>query len=168
MPAASAAPGSGDIFLSVQTKRAGKVKGESVVPGHVDEITISSWRWGVQASSSLGTTAATGRRSYSGLTVIKTIDSASTSLLSALATNDEVKECVLTMRKSGGEAVDYFFIKLKEARITQIDQSTNEHGEASELVTLSFRKVEVEYRRQESSGNRGASSIFTDEIIPSA
>jgi len=167
MPAASAAHGSGDIFLSVQTRRAGMVKGESAVPGHENEITVSSWRWAVQASSSLGATAATARRSYSGLTVVKTIDSASTALLSALATNDEVKQCVLTMRKSGGEAMDYFFITLKEARITQIDCSTNEHGEASEVVTLSFRKVEVEYRRQERSGGRGASSIFTDEIVPS-
>ena len=167
MPAAPAARGSGDIFLSVQTKRAGKVKGESALPGHEEEITISSWRWAVQASSSVGSTAATARRSYSGLTVIKTIDSASTSLLSALATNDEVKECVLTMRKSGGEAVDFFFIRLKEARITQIDHSTNEHGETSEVVTFSFRKVEVEYRRQEGSGGRGASSVFTDEIVPS-
>jgi len=166
MPGALTARGSGDIFLSVQTKRAGKVKGESAVPGHEDEIAISSWRWAVQASSSLGATAATARRSYSGLTVVKAIDSASTALLSALATNDEVKESVLTMRKSGGEAVDYFFIKLKEARVTQIEHSANEHGEASEVVTFAFRKVEVEYRRQESSGGRGASSVFTDEIVP--
>lgn len=166
MTGKSTAYGSGDIFLSVKTKRAGNVKGESAVPGHVDEIVISSWRWAVQASSSLGATAATGRRSYSGLTVVKAIDSASTALLSALATNDEVKESVLTMRKSGGEAVDYFFIKLKEARVTQIEHSTNEHGETGETVTFAFRKVEVEYRRQEGSGSRGASNVFTDEIVP--
>jgi type VI secretion system secreted protein Hcp len=158
---------SGDIFLSVQTKRGGKVKGEAAAPGHEDEINVSSWRWGAQASSSLGATAATARRSYSGLTVVKAIDSASTSLLSALATNDEVKEAVLTMRKSGGEMHDYFLLTLKEARVTQIEHSTNEHGDTSESVTFAFRKVEVEYRRQEKSGGRGASNVFTDEIVPS-
>lgn len=168
MPAASTAPGSADIFLSVQTKRAGKVKGESAVPGHEDEITVSSWRWAVQATSSLGAGAATARRSYSGLTVVKAIDSASTALLSALASNDEVKQSVLTMRKSGGtEPVDYFFITLKEARVTQIEHSTDEHGDTREVVTFAFRKVEVEYRRQEDSGGRGASSVFADEIVPS-
>jgi type VI secretion system secreted protein Hcp len=157
---------SGDIFLSAQAKRAGKIKGESNVPGHEDEILIASWRWGVQASSSLGSTGATARRSYSGLTVVKALDSASTALLSALATNDEIKEAVLTMRKSGGEKLDYFFIKLKEARVTQIEHSADEQGDARETVTFSFRKVEVEYRRQEQSGGRGASNVFTDEIIP--
>lgn len=167
MPAAPTTRGSGDIFLSVKTKRAGKVKGESAVPGHEDEIVVSSWKWAVQASSSLGATAATARRSYSGLTVVKAIDSASTALLSALATNDEVKESVLTMRKSGGEAVDYFFITLKEARVNHIEHSTDEHGKTWEVVTFTFRQVEVEYRRQESGGGRGASSVFTDQILPS-
>ena len=164
----TAAAGLGDAFLSVQTKRAGRIKGESAVPGHEEEIAISSWRWAVQASSSLGATAATARRSYSGLTVVKAIDSASTALLSALATNDEVKEGVLTMRKSGGaEPVDFFLITLKEARVTQIEHSTDVHGDTNEVVTFAFRKVEVEYRRQETSGGRGASSVFTDEIVPS-
>ena len=161
--------GSGDIFLAVQAKRGGAIKGESAVPGHADEIVIASWRWSVQASSSLGATAATARRSYSGLTVVKSIDSASTALLAALATNDEIKQAVLTMRKSGGgEAVDYFFITLKEARVTQIEHSTNEQGDTHESVTFAFRKLEVEYRRQEKSGGRGASHVFTDEIVPSA
>ena len=166
MPGSPASAGSGDTFLSVQAKRAGKIKGESAVPGHEDEITVSSWRWGVQASSSLGTTAATARRSYSGLVVVKSIDSASTALLAALATNDEIKQAVLTMRKAGGEAVDYFFIKLEEARVTQVEQTSNEHGDTSEEVTFAFRKVEVEYRRQAGSGRRGASHVFTDEILP--
>ena len=128
MPGISAGAGSGDGFLSVQAKRAGKIKGESAVPGHEDEIVVSSWRWGVQASSNLGATAATARRSYSGLTVVKSIDSASTALLAALATNDEIKEAVLTMRKAGGEAVDYFFIKLQEARVTQVEHTSHERG----------------------------------------
>jgi type VI secretion system secreted protein Hcp len=168
MPVSPASAGSGDCFLSVQAKRAGKVKGESAVPGHEDEIAVSSWRWGVQASSNLGATAATARRSYSGLTVVKAIDAASTALLAALATNDEIKEAVLTMRKAGGEAVDYFFIKLEQARVTQVEHATNEQGDTREEVTFAFRKVEVEYRRQAGSGGRGASHVFTDEIVPSA
>jgi type VI secretion system secreted protein Hcp len=166
MPGISSGAGSGDSFLSVQAKRAGKIKGESAVPGHDEEIAVSSWRWGVQASSNLGATAATARRSYSGLTVVKSIDSASTALLAALATNDEIKQAVLTMRKAGGEAVDYFFIKLEEARVTQVEHTSNEHGDTSEEVTFAFRKVEVEYRRQQGSGGRGASHVFTDEILP--
>jgi type VI secretion system secreted protein Hcp len=162
------APGSSsDIFLKVQTKRAGQVKGEVASPGHENEIEVASWYWSVQASSAIGSNAATARRSYSGLTVIKRIDSASTALLSALATNDEVKEACLTMRRSGGDAVDFFLMTLREARVTQVEHSVGDDGGTRETVTFTFRKVEVEYRRQEGTGTRGASSVFTDEVIPS-
>lgn len=158
---------SSDIFLRVQAKRAGRVKGEAAAPGHEDDIEIESWQWSVQASSALGSGAITGRRSYSGLSVVKRIDSASTALMSALATNDEVKEAVLTMRKSGEGAVDFFLITLKEARVTHVEQSASEDGSVREAVTFAFRKVEVEYRRQQASGGRGASHVFSDEIHPS-
>jgi type VI secretion system secreted protein Hcp len=164
----SSASGSADIFLLVQTKRGGKIKGEAAAAGHEEEIVVSSWRWGAQASSGLGASNQTARRSYSGLTVTKSIDSASTSLLSALATNDEVKEAVLTMRKSGGEKVDFFFVKLREARVTQVEHASDDQGGTRETVTFAFRKVEVEYRRQQQSGSKGASSVFTDEIIAAA
>lgn len=168
MPISRPGAGSGasDIFLSVQTKRAGRVKGEALASGHEDDIQIHSWRWTVQASSAIGSTAATARRSYSGVTVAKSIDCSTTALLSALATNDEVKEAVLTMRKSGEDAVDYFLLTLKEARVTQIEHVVGDDGETHELVTFMFRKVEVDYRRQQASGGRGASYVFNDEILP--
>jgi type VI secretion system secreted protein Hcp len=164
MPAALGS--SSDYFLKVQAKRAGRLKGESVAPGHEDDIDVDSWRWGVQASSALGSTQATARRSYTGLTIVKRIDCASTALLSALATNDEIKEAVLTMRKSGGDAVDYFLLTLKEARVTQIEHGATEDGGTNETVTFAFRKVEVEYRKQQVGGGRGASHTFSDEILP--
>lgn len=159
---------SSDIFLSVQTKRGGRIKGEASALGHEDEMAVASWRWGAQAASSLGAGAATSRRSYSGLTIVKALDCASTALLSALATNDEVKEAVLTMRKSGQGMQDHFLLTLKEARVTQVDYTSNDSGETQEVVTFSFRRVEVEYRRQDAQGGRGASHMFTDDILPSA
>ena len=38
---APAGGGSADFFLHVQTKRAGKVKGEAVAPGHQDDIVVT-------------------------------------------------------------------------------------------------------------------------------
>lgn len=158
--------GGSDIFLHVQTKRAGKVKGEAVSPGHEDDIVVQSWRWGVAASSAIGATQATARRSYSGLTVVKLIDTATTALMSALVTNDEVKEAKLTMRKAGSEQVDYFLVTLANARVSEIEHSTDAQGNTLETVTLVFTKVEVEYRPQKSAGGRGGSFTFSDELIP--
>ena len=155
-----------DIFLSVKTKRAGAIKGESIAADHTDEISVDSWTWGVAASSALGSTQATSRRSYSHLVVCKQIDCASTSLMSVLVTNDEVKEAKLTMRKAGDGAVDYFLLTLKEARVTQIEHAVADDGATDEVVTFAFRKVEVEYRRQDMAGSRGASHVFNDDILP--
>ena len=168
VPSRASSAGSSDIFLHVQAKRAGKIKGEAVSPGHEDDIIVQSWHWGVAASSAIGSTQATARRSYSGLTVVKLIDTATTGLMSALTTNDEIKEAKLTMRKPGSEQVDYFLVTLNNARVSAIDHATDDQGNTLETVTLVFTKVEVEYRPQKSTGGRGGSFTFQDEVIPSA
>jgi len=161
-----AAASASDIFLQVRTKRAGKIKGESLAPEHVDDIMVSSWNWGLSAGSAIGSGQATARRSYKHLTVIKRIDSASTALMSALATNDEVKEARQAMRRAGEEQVDFFTIVLGGARVAAIDIEVDGSGTPVERVQFSFTRVEVEYRRQEGSGQAGASSSFLDEVLP--
>ena len=42
--------GASDIYLHLQTKRAGKAKGEAVVTGHEGNICVTSWSWGVASS----------------------------------------------------------------------------------------------------------------------
>jgi type VI secretion system secreted protein Hcp len=163
-PAAGA--GVADAFLHVQTRRAGKIKGEVISPGHADDIALTGWNWGLNTASAVGSTQATGRRSYTALTVHKNVDAATTALMSALASNDEVKEAKLTMRRAGGEQEDYFTIKLSGARISQVLHTADAAGNVYETVAIAFNKVEVEYRPQKSSGLRSGSSMFMDEILP--
>lgn len=165
MPVANApGGGSADYFLHVQTKRAGKLKGEAVAPGHQDDIVVSSWSWGLSAGSALGDTQATARRSYSALTVHKQVDSASTALMSALVTNDEVKEAKLSLRRAGGEQEDFFVITLKGARVTSLQHGGDDEGTTRETLTIAFTEVQVEYRPQQSSGVRGGAFIFNDSL----
>ncbi len=165
MAAIAPASTGADVFLHVQTRRAGKIKGESIQRNHEEEIVVKGWTWGVSSSSALGSSQATGRRAYKALTVIKQIDAATTALMSALATNDEVKEARLTMRKAGGGQVDFFTVTLQKARITSVDHVTDAAGNTMETVTLQFNKVAVEYRPQQTGGGLGASMTFEDEII---
>jgi type VI secretion system secreted protein Hcp len=157
--------GDTDMFLRVRCARAGDVKGESVAKGHTDDIVLSSWHWGLAASSAIGSTRATARRSFKHLTVVKMIDSSSTALMSALATNDEVREAKLSMRKAGESQMDFFTITLGSARVSAIDLDIDESGNPVERVSFAFAKVEVEYRRQQASGQRGASTTFVDELL---
>lgn len=154
-----------DVFLHVQTKRAGKIKGEVVAKGHNDDILVVGWQWGLSASSALGSTQAAGRRAYSALTVRKHIDSATTALMAALATNDEVKEAKLTLRRAGGAQEDFFIVKLEQARIASVHHSGEADGSTHETITIAFSKVEVEYRPQKTSGGRGGSQMFYDELV---
>lgn len=162
---AGAGGSASDIFLHLQAKRAGKIKGESVAPGHEGDIVVRSWNWGVSSSAAIGSVQATGRRSYTGLTVVKQIDSATTGSMAALATNDEIKEARLTMRKAGEGQIDYFKITLKGARISQVEHAVDATGDAVEVLTILFTKVEVEYRTQQATGGRGGASTFSDEIL---
>lgn len=163
---AAAAGSAADIFLHLQLRRAGKVKGEATVDGHLDDIVVHGWQWGLSSSFAVGTTQATARRSYTALTVKKRIDRATTAVMSALATNDEVKEARLVMRRAGGDQEPFLTITLKGARIQGVDHLAMEDGGTSETISIVFTEVEVEYRLQAETGRRGASTSFTDQIHP--
>ncbi|MBS0447257.1 MAG: type VI secretion system tube protein Hcp [Proteobacteria bacterium] len=156
-----------DVHLAVQAKRAGRVKGESLASDHQDDIVVHAWDWGLSAGHALGSTQKTARRSYQELSVVKSIDAATTPLMSALATNDELKEVVLSMRRCGGGQFDYLRIKLSGARIVSLRQQTDAGGITSETVTFAFTQVEVQYTPQKADGSAGAATTFTDQVIPS-
>ncbi len=160
--------GRSDIFLHLQTRRAGKIKGEASAQGHLDDIIILSWAWGVSSASAVGSVQATARRSYTALTLIKTIDLATTALMSALVTNDEVREARLCMRKSGGDPLDYFTIRLGGARLQQVSHEVAATGEAHERIEIVFTKVDVEYQQQDANGRLVTNVSFADEILPAA
>jgi type VI secretion system secreted protein Hcp len=165
-PGGHAGAGSGacDIYLHVQTKRAGKIKGEAKAKDHTDDIEVAGWHWGVTSPTALGTGQATARRSWTALTVTKQIDAATTPLMSALVTNDEVKEAKLTMRRAGGEQLDFFTITLRGARIGGVQHEVQADGNTLETVTIYFTQVEVEYVPQRTAGGRGGSTTFTDSL----
>jgi type VI secretion system secreted protein Hcp len=165
--AAGRAGAGADMFLHVQTKRGGKIKGEATIAGHEDDILLTGWQWGLEArmAPTINGIVRAGR-AYTALRVNKVIDRASTGLMSALATNDEVKEAVLSMRRAAGAQDDYFSIKLKKARIASVRHEGQADGSTQEQVTLTFTEVEVEYHPQQSTGLKAGSTTFNDEIHP--
>lgn len=159
-------PGSGDMFLHLQAKKAGKIKGEAVQPGHVDDILLRGWHWGARVPTEMGNTVATARRSYTTLTVLKGIDLATTALLSMLVTNEEIKEARLSMRKAGGVQEEYFVILLEGARVCAVNHEASADGSVLETIQIGFNKVTVEYRPQKGTGVRGGATTFQDEFSP--
>lgn len=163
MPTSATAAGA-DMYLDLTLKRAGKAKGESVASGHQDDIIVTGFSWGVGAAGDAVAAQSTGRRSYRQLVIRKNVDTASTALMSAVGTNDEVRSAKLSLRKAGGEQEDFFSITLEKARVVALDIDTDANGSPFETVTLAFQKIAVEYRVQSASGQVGATHSFNDDL----
>ncbi|OWQ48372.1 hypothetical protein CDL60_07295 [Roseateles noduli] len=155
---------SADMYLDLSLKRAGKVKGESTSAGHANDIVVRGFSWGVGAAGDAVAGQQTGRRSYRQLTITKGLDAASTALMSAVATNDEVKSSKLYLRKAGGSQEDYFCLTLEKARIASYDIDCDETGAPVERISMSFQKVNIEYRTQNAKGAMGGTHTFDDDL----
>ncbi|MBO9688270.1 Hcp family type VI secretion system effector [Roseateles chitosanitabidus] len=163
-PLTSGGASSADMYLDLSLKRAGKVKGESTSAGHANDIVVIGFSWGVGAAGDAVAGQQTGRRSYRQLTISKHLDSASTALMSAVATNDEVKSAKLYLRKAGGSQEDYFCLTLEKARVASYDIEADADGSPVERIAMSFQKVAVEYRTQSAKGAMGGTTTFDDDL----
>ena len=116
-----------DMFLKIQGVKQGMVNGESTEAKHVNEIEVFKWSWGLQAHSELSGLGPTRKASLGELDITKRVDRASTALMSALISNEAIKEAVLTVRKSGEDPLEYFVITLNKARITGLHAQSEDH-----------------------------------------
>lgn len=162
-PLYSANAASADAYLAVVGKKQGAVKGEAAAPGHVDEITVRAWHWGVAAQTAVGTQQATGRRVYETLRVQKEVDASSTKLMNALAQNEEIKSATLSLRKAGSDE-DFFTVVLEQARIVGCQIQAEADGTLNETVSIAYQTIEITYHPQQESGQRGGSSSFSDSF----
>jgi type VI secretion system secreted protein Hcp len=153
-----------DVFLAIVGKKQGPLKGECHAVGHADDITVLTWQWGMSAPSAVGTTQATRRRVHEALVVTKQLDSASTKLMSALATNEELKSVTLSLRKAGNHKDDFFTVMLESARVSSLHIETDDSGAVHEVVKFAFQKIEVTYKPQLTAGGLGGAQVFQDEL----
>lgn len=159
-----------DMFLRVESARAGRVSGESRDPGHTDEIDLESWSWGMSTPTGVGG-ASTGRTTIESLNVVKRADKASTALMSMLRTNDVVKKAVLSVRKaSGGTPIDYFIVTIERGRVCgyRVDSGVSEEGAPVlfETVQFSFQAITVDYHAQTAKGLKAGGSSFSADLTP--
>ena len=157
--------GAGDMFLSVKGAVHGQINGEAQDDKHKNEIEVLSWSWGIQGRSSLGGGGATGKATMRELRIVKKVDKASTALMSALRTNEAIKEATLTLRKTGGSKLEYLKITIQDGRVTALDiEAGDPSGSATlhEKVSFTFNKISVEYTPQGGDGLPQGSSTFED------
>jgi len=152
-----------DIFLRLDLQRSGTVKGESTDGQHLNEIELTGWAWGLHAASVMAAVGPATKATAKELRLVKRVDRSSPVIMSAVRPNDMVKRAVITMRKSGGEQQAYFALTIEKGRITSYDVATAT-GRGEEQITLSFRKIQVEYRPQRADGHLAGAVVFAAEM----
>jgi type VI secretion system secreted protein Hcp len=100
------------------------------------------------------------------LRILKRIDKASTALMSALRTNEPIKEAVLTVRKPGKKPLEYLKIKIEDGRVVSLEIEAGDPSNSSavlERVAFSFNKISIEYTPQGSDGQALGTTSFEDQ-----
>lgn len=152
-----------DIFAKL-----GDIKGESIDDKHKDEIEVLSYSWGVSNPASHGGDGGVTslKATFQDLSITHRIDKASAALMRACATGEHLKDATITHRKAGKGQQEYLIIKMNDILITGVSH-TRDANDSSEMVTLAFAKVDLEYRPQKSDGSLDAGVHFKYDIAGS-
>jgi type VI secretion system secreted protein Hcp len=149
-----------DIFAKL-----GDIKGESLDSKHKDEIEVLSYSWGVSNAGSMahGSGGGEGKATFHDLSFVHKIDKSSPNLLLACATGTHLKEATITHRKAGKEQHEYLIVKLNDVIITGVTHGGSGDGH-SENVSISFAKVDFQYKAQKADGSLDAPVNFKYDL----
>lgn len=155
-----------DMFLKIEG-----LDGESRDKAHADEIDILAWSWGASSSGTMhvGGGGGAGKASIQDISITKWVDKASKGLMEYCVTGKHFGSGQLTVRKAGGEPLEYIKIELEAVLITSI--STGGSGgedRLTENVTLNFKKFKYIYTPQKEDGTGDAELDFAWDIAENA
>jgi type VI secretion system secreted protein Hcp len=160
------------MFLSVTGVKHGPIKGEAHDHGkHKNEIEVLAWSWGMQGKPSLAGGGASGKSTMRELRITKRVDKASTALMMAVRSNEQIKEAVLTLRKIGQTPLEYLTIKIEDGRVMSLEIEAGDAANSPALlerVSFSFNKISIEYTPQGPDGGPQGSTSFEDQWTPGA
>jgi len=160
-----------DIVMQVKGARAGQIEGESerVFEDRKPRLDVTGYYFAALSPTDQSSGQATRRRSYSALRVVRLTDSATASMLSMFASNDNITVDLSTFKAGGDtlsiDAQPFLNICLKDARIrTYTLLGGGAVGGAVEIVEFTFREIEITSAPQQTSGKRGAVRTYADSL----
>lgn len=130
------------------------IQGDSTAASHPKTIVATSF--------SLGCTNSGSAVKFQDLTVAKSLDRSSPLLFLASAQGTNITSVTLYSQKVVNSAVvDYYVIKLTNAKVSSVSQSGNQDGPPTEFVTFHFDKIEIDYTIFSSTGQPSGTSVMT-------
>lgn len=151
-----------DMFLKIEP-----LKGESQDDSHTDEIDILAWSWGMSQSGTthMGGGSGAGKVNVQDISLTKYVDNSSTDLMKFCTTGEHITEATLTVRKAGGEALEYIILIMKDLIVSSV--STGGSGgedRLTENVSLNFGSYEITYTPQSKEGTPGTATDWKYDI----
>jgi type VI secretion system secreted protein Hcp len=143
-----------DYFLRIDG-----VPGESADSKHNGEIELESFTWGeTNSAGHPGPGAGAGKVSLQDLSFVMRFNKASPMLFLACANGKHLKSAVLTARKAGKPQQDFLVYRFTDVLVSsyQTGGSADVADGPIDQVSLSFARIEVEYRSQKPDGSLDA------------
>lgn len=152
-----------DIFLKISG-----IEGESQDAAHKSEIEVLSFNWKVLQESTMhaGSGGGAGKATVEDLEFEHNIDRSSPNLMKYCLTGKHVQEAVLTVRKAGGNPLDYLKLTFSDVIVTSVQPfgSNSDDLRVRERVRLSFSKIRQEYAVQNAQGGSGGAVTAAYDI----
>lgn len=151
--------------------RIGTIKGESADARHRDQVDVLAWSWGVARAASAGagpgagSGAGAGKASFRDLGFTHYVDAASPLLMKACATGERIADATISVRSAGGRPQELLVVTMTDVVVTSVATSVGADADRGvEEVTLSFAKVDLEYRPQRPDGAPDAGIHFVFDV----
>ena len=139
-----------DITLKIEG-----VDGESRIKAFEDQIDVIHWSWSINNSGDMhsGMGGGSGKVDVDTLNIQKYVDKSTPALMRSCCVGKHFEKAELSIRKAGGEAVEYLKMVMKPVLITSVSSSgSGMDDRLEESITLSFAKFEVYYTPQKDDG----------------
>ncbi len=152
-----------DIFLKING-----IEGESQDVAHKNEIEVLSFSWKVLQESTMhaGSGGGAGKATVEDLEFEHYIDRSSPNLMKYCLTGKHVQEATLTVRKAGGNPLEYLKLTFSDVIVTSVQPygANSDDLRVRERVRLSFSKIKQEYAVQNAQGGSGGAVTAAYDI----
>jgi type VI secretion system Hcp family effector len=157
-----AAPASPGATIGIFGKIAG-APGESIVEGHINEISVTSFTGGL-VNDSCGKGG--GKPAFAPVTFGHKFDTASPPLALDAASAAIVPDATFTIL-SNGTSHDYVTIALSNVLVTGVQTVANADA-LHELVTLNYTRIKMAYQTFKTDGTPGTPATFCWDQVAAA
>ena len=135
------------------------VEGEAQDSGHEGWIDVLSWGWGLNQSGTMhtGGGGGAGKVQVSDLSVTKSVDKASPTLMLKCCKGEHIPSAELHLTEAGGDQQTYMKIKLKKVLVASVSPGgSGTDDKPVETLSLNFEEVAVDYSPQKEDGSLDA------------